>query len=546
MRQRVLVSAFVVFLCACLLVPAILPAGPTKAERSEIQGMINRGNKLREKYEKERAEFIKEAKEWQADPTEENRDEALQELDEMDDAADDLKANRDSIIAKVDSVFETNEPAGTDVQYDPECTDYGYTSEKCFVRLCEPAFEDPDEVATTKIHEFEHVRQKAAGKWGPGNTPQYCTFRFHELEFDAYEAEMDADFGSRTTLDLDEKLEILRRKLEHLKGMLDALAAQFEGDKVEKTLPGKTMDKSITIVNDSDEVREVYGYFDDQQGWFIFPSEFSFWLEGEQESTFTITVEIPLTAELGSGNEVMCHAFLNEGPMSRGFQPFFADSAMAFFFIHVIPGVDVVAGPDVSGVTGEDAAVYFTIVNEGDVPDTFDVHMSSTLGWPLSDDSWIVALYPTESIDLESYITFPDSAPYTTDLVYCTARSMTDPVHADSMWLDAMVEPSAGVDDGTEAKVFALMPNAPNPFAGTTMIRFSIPARSPVDLKIYDVRGRLVKSLLTSDSGAMAAGMHEVVWDGRDNNRRTVASGVYFYRLSAGERSATRKMVMLR
>jgi hypothetical protein len=41
----------------------------------------------------------------------------------MDAAAADLKANRDSIIAKVDSVFDTNEPAGTDVQYDPECTD---------------------------------------------------------------------------------------------------------------------------------------------------------------------------------------------------------------------------------------------------------------------------------------------------------------------------------------------------------------------------------------------------------------------------------------
>jgi hypothetical protein len=40
--------------------------------------------------------------------------------------------------------------------------------------------------------------------------------------------------------------------------------------------------------------------------------------------------------------------------------------------------------------------------------------------------------------------------------------------------------------------------------------------------------------------------MHEVVWDGRDNDRRRVASGVYFYRLSAGEQSATRKMVMLR
>ncbi len=90
------------------------------------------------------------------------------------------------------------------------------------------------------------------------------------------------------------------------------------------------------------------------------------------------------------------------------------------------------------------------------------------------------------------------------------------------------------------------MPNAPNPFSGMTTIRFAIPSPSPVDLKIYDVRGRLVKDVLNSAAGAMAPGMHEVRWDGRDNNRHKVASGVYFYRLSAGHLSATRKMVMLR
>ena len=46
MKQRVHVSAFIVFLCACLLVSAVILAGPTKKERQEIQGMINRGNKL--------------------------------------------------------------------------------------------------------------------------------------------------------------------------------------------------------------------------------------------------------------------------------------------------------------------------------------------------------------------------------------------------------------------------------------------------------------------------------------------------------------------
>ena len=546
MKQRVHVSAFLVFLCACLLVAAVILAGPTKKERQEIQEMINRGNKLRETFEKERAEFIKEGSEWLENPTEENENEARAELAEMEAAKKKLKANRDSIIAFVDSVFDTNEPAGTDVQYDPDCTDYGYTSERCFVRICEPAFEDPDEVATTKIHEFEHVRQKQAGRWGPGNTPQPCTFRFHELEFDAYEAEMDADFGSRTTLDVDEKLEILRRKLGHLEGMLEDLASQFEGDKVEKTLPGAPLEKAITIANESDEPKEVYGFFENQEGWPIYPSEYVMWLNPDQESTFTITVDVPPYAELGRGNEVMCHSYFNEGPMSEAFMQLYADSAKAFFFIHVIPGVDVLAGPDISGIAGGSEEAYFTIVNEGVTPDTFDVHMSSVLDWDLSDPDHIVALNPSESVDLSTWVTFPDSTPYTTDLIYCTARSMTDPVQADSTWLDAMVGASAGVDGGDDAMVFALMPNAPNPFAGATLIRFSIPSQAPVDLKVYDVRGRLVKSLLNSGAGAMAPGLHEVRWDGRDSNRKRVASGVYFYRLSAGRLSATRKMVVLR
>jgi hypothetical protein len=546
MKRKVHVSAFVVFLCACFLASAVILAGPTKKDRQEIQGMINRGNKLRENYEKERDEFIKEATEWAENPTDENRDEALEALDEMETAEEKLKANRDSIIAKVDSVFETNEPAGTDVQYDPECTDYGYTSSRCYVRLCEPAFEDPDEVATTKIHEFEHVRQKQAGRWGPGNVPQPCTFRFHELEFDAYEAEMDADFGSRTTLDFDEKLEILRRKLEHLKGMLKDLATQFEGDKVEKTLPGAPLEKAITIANDSDEPKEVFGFFDNQEGWPIFPSEYVMWLNPDQESTFTIVVDVPPWAELGRGNEVMCHSYFNEGPMNKAFMQLYADSAKAFFFIHVIPSVDVVAGPDVSGIVGDSAEAFFTIVNEGAGPDTFDVHMSTVLDWDLSDRDFIVGLNPGESIDLTTWVSLPDSAPYTTDLVYCTARSMADPIQADSTWLDAMIEPTAGVGGGGETRVFALMPNAPNPFAGTTLIRFSIPSQAAVDLKVYDVRGRLVKSLVDSRGGAMTPGIHEVRWDGRDNNRRKVASGVYFYRLSSGGMSATRKMVVLR
>ncbi len=90
---------------------------------------------------------------------------------------------------------------------------------------------------------------------------------------------------------------------------------------------------------------------------------------------------------------------------------------------------------------------------------------------------------------------------------------------------------------------FALGQNFPNPFARATSIAFSLPAPGDVDLRVYDVQGRLVRTLV---QGARSAGRHEVTWDGADEGGRAAASGVYFYRLHAAGRQADRKLLMLR
>ena len=100
-----------------------------------------------------------------------------------------------------------------------------------------------------------------------------------------------------------------------------------------------------------------------------------------------------------------------------------------------------------------------------------------------------------------------------------------------------------------------LRQSAPNPFrpgAGPVTIRFSL-GGSPVDadpaagerveLSIYDVRGALVRRIFAQPLGP---GDYEVTWSGEDASGRTVASGVYFYRLSAGSSTLTRKLVLLR
>ncbi|MCP4545195.1 MAG: T9SS type A sorting domain-containing protein [bacterium] len=85
--------------------------------------------------------------------------------------------------------------------------------------------------------------------------------------------------------------------------------------------------------------------------------------------------------------------------------------------------------------------------------------------------------------------------------------------------------------------------NYPNPFNPTTVIALSLASAEHVSLSVYDISGRLVKSLVNNK---MIAGDHEVVWNGKDSNGERVASGVYFYKMSAGDYTATDKMILLK
>jgi hypothetical protein len=86
--------------------------------------------------------------------------------------------------------------------------------------------------------------------------------------------------------------------------------------------------------------------------------------------------------------------------------------------------------------------------------------------------------------------------------------------------------------------------NYPNPFNPQTTIAFSLKQRGRVRVDVYDVAGALVKSLL--DETRAAGSYTDVRWDGTNDVNQPVASGVYFYRLVAGEFAQTRKMVLLK
>ena len=92
-------------------------------------------------------------------------------------------------------------------------------------------------------------------------------------------------------------------------------------------------------------------------------------------------------------------------------------------------------------------------------------------------------------------------------------------------------------------RVFALHGNYPNPFNPATTIAFDLPSAQPVKLVIYGLDGRRVRQLV---SGNLPPGRHEVVWRGRDDQRRTVAAGTYLYRVQAGSWSATGKLNLVK
>ncbi len=90
---------------------------------------------------------------------------------------------------------------------------------------------------------------------------------------------------------------------------------------------------------------------------------------------------------------------------------------------------------------------------------------------------------------------------------------------------------------------YTLEQNYPNPFNPTTVISYSLSEMNNVQIKIYDVLGREVRSLLNE---VKSAGKHSILWDGKDNFGNRVSSGTYFYQIIAGNFVQTRKMVMVK
>jgi hypothetical protein len=90
--------------------------------------------------------------------------------------------------------------------------------------------------------------------------------------------------------------------------------------------------------------------------------------------------------------------------------------------------------------------------------------------------------------------------------------------------------------------IYQLFQNAPNPFRHSTTINFTVPQPSRIRLTIYNLAGQKIRSLLDDDK---SVGFHTIRWDGQNDDGLSVASGVYFYVLEAGEVTYAKKMILV-
>jgi C1A family cysteine protease len=154
--------------------------------------------------------------------------------------------------------------------------------------------------------------------------------------------------------------------------------------------------------------------------------------------------------------------------------------------------------------------------------------------------NWITILASTSNDGSEPWV-IPNTP---SDSCLVKISDVTDDIPADTS--DSVFAIGVtGVSETEEEKefTFSLAQNFPNPFNPNTSIQFSLPVSGRVSLKIYNLSGQEVRTLIDEDK---RKGEYEVLWDGKDNSGKNVASGIYFYHIRAKNFAETKKMVLLK
>jgi hypothetical protein len=197
-------------------------------------------------------------------------------------------------------------------------------------------------------------------------------------------------------------------------------------------------------------------------------------------------------------------------------------------------GVTVASLGDESGAPRDTVALEFQVTNEGNIVDQYAISATETLGWELIAIPTMVALDPSTSTTVPVRLRIPTTASAgDTNLVTVTATSLSDNTVTDSDEAAAAVEldPASTLQEGAPL-VSALELTGANPFSDQVAFRLILAETAPVSISVFDTGGRLVQRLI--DGEIKPAGAYPLSWNGRDEEKREAASGVYFVAVRAG------------
>jgi hypothetical protein len=194
----------------------------------------------------------------------------------------------------------------------------------------------------------------------------------------------------------------------------------------------------------------------------------------------------------------------------------------------------------------------FLLTNTGDETDTFELKVSShtnpSWGYEVcvasacQGESTTVVLAPaaTETVGVEIFAVGQAGVGSTEFTVTSQGSASLNETYTVTMYAGFTVGAELAADATADGVV--LHQNTPNPARGSTRISFSLPREERVILRVYDVAGRAVRSL---SRGTYPAGTNSVLWDGRDDAGRRLASGVYLYQLVTSREVVARQMVLV-
>jgi hypothetical protein len=163
-----------------------------------------------------------------------------------------------------------------------------------------------------------------------------------------------------------------------------------------------------------------------------------------------------------------------------------------------------------------------------------------------SEIAWSIQPLPRDSMALVLRDVVADTA---VDMTYADRYRIENPSQTPSgrflIYLGdkSAVEAAMNEETGTSPMVYRLYQNYPNPFNPTTIIAYDLSSPANVSLIIYDIAGRKIRIL---QDLYREAGSYQVIWDGRDDEGNRVASGIYLYRLRAGDFTRTKKLMLLK